>query len=150
MAGLGEQLVVLGAAFARAGFGAVGAMGEEITGEGVEGAFEADAIEGRAVSRGSTVHEGADEIVGDEVHPELALDHVGAFAAEDVEAHGRLDVAKKELGAPPPPASTPSSSPPTSWTPTSRSSPISIDSDGRSSCSSDGSRKCSKPTALCR
>lgn len=127
-AGLGEELVVFGAAFFGSGFGSVGALGEFVLGnevehfqeeaallaggfaggvedggpvaEGVEGAFEADAGEGCVVSQGGGLHDMADDIVGDEVHVEFACDHVGGAAAEDFHAEEGFEFAEVQFDGP--------------------------------------------------
>ena len=127
-AGLGEEVVVFGAAFFGSGFGSVGAFGEFVHGdevehfqeeaalfaggfacgvedggpvaEGVEGAFEADAGEWLVVLQGGGLHDVADDIVGDEVHVEFACDHVGGAAAEDFHAEEGFEFAEVQLDGP--------------------------------------------------
>lgn len=100
-----EELVIFWSAFFGAGFGSVGAFGDGVCGdeaehvqeeavlfaggfaggiehrspvaEGVERAFEADAGKWLVVSQGGRLHDMANDIVGDEVHVEFALNHVG-------------------------------------------------------------------------
>jgi len=45
-------------------------------------------------------HEGANEVVGNDVHPKFLLDHFGGFAAKDVHAHGCFDVAQEQFSLP--------------------------------------------------
>ncbi len=126
MAWAGEELVGFGSAFDDSGLGAVGAVGEEVSGdeaedmaseggraaramgveepggllEEVDGSFEAEGVCG-AVVRGSGLEkQGTDEVVGDEVHGQLAPDHGGALAAQSVHAHGGLDVSEVEFDLP--------------------------------------------------
>ena len=68
--------------------------------EGVEGAFEPEALEGFVVADGGRLHEVADDVVGDGVHEKFAGDHVGGEAAEDFHAEEGLEFAEVEFDAP--------------------------------------------------
>ena len=68
--------------------------------EGVERAFEAEALEGFVVADGGRLHEVADDVVGDGVHEEFAGDHVGGEAAEDFHAEEGFEFAEVEFDAP--------------------------------------------------
>jgi hypothetical protein len=68
--------------------------------EGVQRAFETETRGVCVVKAGGAEHEGTNEVIGDEVHPEFAADHGGGLAAKDIGAEGGLDVAKEEFGAP--------------------------------------------------
>jgi hypothetical protein len=123
-----EEGEVLGAAFSGARLDAMGAVGDRIGGDvqehgvedgvewlrggrglgqdgrpraqGVEGSFEAEAGGVRVVEVGGAEHEGPNEVIGDEVHPELAADHGGGLATKDIGAESGFDVPEEELGAP--------------------------------------------------
>jgi len=125
-----EEGVVLGAAFSGARLDAMGAVGYRIGGDvqqhgveegvelvrgacglgqdgrpsaqGVQGSFEAKAGGVCVVEAGGAEHEGANEVIGDEVHPELAADHGGGLATKDIGAESGFDVAQEEFGAPAP------------------------------------------------
>ena len=123
----GEFLVGFGAALADAGFAAAGAEGEEVGGakfehgfggvlagagtglggdgvlpvaEGIQRAFEAELVEGRALLGGALEHDAAKEVVGDGVEEQFAADHGGAEAAHGGGLEGGLEVVKVEFDAP--------------------------------------------------
>ena len=129
VAGFREEMIVFGSSFDSARFGSVGAKWEEILGEGAEqsaieatteggmggdesqmgcplaqrvtGTFEAEAAEIGGVKKGRFEHEGADEVVGDQVHVEFATNHVGTQTAQHVQVHDGFDVAEEEFDLPP-------------------------------------------------
>src|SRR3989339_1414903 len=49
----------------------------------------------------SLIHQPPDTVVGDEVHQDFLADHLRRSAAQNIQAHGRLDVAEKQLNIPP-------------------------------------------------
>ena len=118
MARAGEELVGFGASFDGARFAAAGAVGDFSGGDGgqemtqaaeglaggwgapddpgpglqaIDGAFEAGAC-GVAAAAGD---ETAQEIAGDHVEEEFALDHGGAFGAQALHLQGGLEASKK-------------------------------------------------------
>ena len=123
-----EEMIVFGSSFDGARFGSVGAIREDIAGEGVEqsaieatteggvggdegqmgsplaqgvtGSFEAEAAELGAVEEGRFEHEGADQVVGNEVHVQLAANHVGTETAQHVQVQDGFDVAEAEFDLP--------------------------------------------------
>ena len=128
MSGFGEKSVIFWTAFADARFGSIGAKGDEITGDGkehfiddsgdgagfvlgpgegvgklaqgVQSAFEGDASQINIVGQGGLLHEASDKVVGDEVHAQFALDHVGGFTAQDVHIEVDFDLTEMEFDAP--------------------------------------------------
>lgn len=68
--------------------------------EGVNRAFEADALERGVEAHGGTLHEAPDEVVCNGMHGDLFADHLSAFASEYVHAEGRLDMAEEEFDVP--------------------------------------------------
>jgi len=55
---------------------------------------------GHIVGEGGFQEQRADEIIGDSVHPQLAFDHLGSAAAQDVERKVGLDLAIMEFDLP--------------------------------------------------
>ena len=51
--------------------------------QSVEGSFEAQAAKLRSMEEGGALHEGADEVVGNNVEQEFFLDHRGCQATFD-------------------------------------------------------------------
>lgn len=124
----GEKLVVFWSSLFGAGLGSAGTFREQIAGDesehfinqtllfarsigsgmddigkvtgGIQGAFEADAIEANVVKMGAALHEHAHQVVGDEMNGEFFLDEVGAFATQDVQGHHRLDLVEVQLNVP--------------------------------------------------
>lgn len=66
----------------------------------VQSSLEAHAEEIGVVDVSGTLHEGPDEIVGNEVDKDFLLDHLGALAAQDVHAQGDLDLMEVKLNIP--------------------------------------------------
>ena len=125
MPGFGEELICLGSSFFGAGFGSAGAVRHEIAGDGlkhagdefglfagrvvggvdglgpvaqgVERAFEADAIQRNMVQMRGLLHESAHQVVGDQMDLEFLLDHAWALAAQHIEAEGGLDLGEVDL-----------------------------------------------------
>ena len=122
---LGEELIGFGPSFFGARLGSVGSMGNEVPGEaaqhvvdefglfagrvvggvdglgpvaqGVERAFEADAIQRNMVQMRGLLHESAHQVVGDQMDLEFLLDHAWALAAQHIEAEGGLDLGEVDL-----------------------------------------------------
>jgi hypothetical protein len=67
---------------------------------GGERALEADCRDGHTVDACGLGDESADEVVSDDMHPELFFDHVRALAAQDIESHGDFDITEADLGHP--------------------------------------------------
>lgn len=68
--------------------------------QGVEGTFEAEAFQRHLIEMRGLLHEGAHEIIGDQVDLEFLLDHAGALAAQDVQAEGGFDLGEVEFDVP--------------------------------------------------
>ncbi|MGA7213404.1 MAG: hypothetical protein WBX20_04280 [Terrimicrobiaceae bacterium] len=68
--------------------------------QSVEGSFEAQAAKLHAMEEGGALHEGADEVVGNNVEQEFFLDHRGCQAAQDVEGECDFDLPEMEFHAP--------------------------------------------------
>ena len=125
---LSHERVVLGASFSDARFGSIGAGRQDVFGEDlqnvleeaglypwpiigciegvgplaqrVDGAFETEAMERDMIEGGGSLHEGADQVVGDGMHGDFLSYHRGRKAAEHIHAHGGLDVAEEQLDGP--------------------------------------------------
>jgi len=69
--------------------------------KGLHTAFEAHNSNRKIRFFRSLIHQPPDTVVGDEVHQDFFADHLRRSAAQDIQAHGRLDVAKKQLDIPP-------------------------------------------------
>jgi hypothetical protein len=67
----------------------------------VTGSFEADTIQFDSVIESGLEHEGADQVIGDQVHVQLTADHLGTKTSQHVHAHRGLDVSKEQLDQPP-------------------------------------------------
>lgn len=65
--------------------------GGEVAG-GVEGAFEAEAVERRVMQVGGALHEDADEIVSNKPDQDFLFDHVGGLASKHVHGEGHFDL----------------------------------------------------------
>ncbi len=68
--------------------------------QGIEGAFEAEVFQHHIMEMGGLLHEGAHEVVGDQMDLEFLLDHSGTLAAQDVEAEGGFDLGEVEFDVP--------------------------------------------------
>jgi len=87
-------------ALGEGGMRRVGSQGRRPLTKGDKRAFEADAMKGNRVKDRRLEHGGTNEIVGDEVHGEFAVNHGGGPASEDIHSHGGLDVPEEEFGEP--------------------------------------------------
>ena len=128
--GFGEKAVVFWAAFSDAWFAAAGTMWVGIPGDGqehfinhrrdcsgfvfgpgggigelahgIQAAFEGEPVEIDIVGEGGFLHDAADEVVGDEMHSQLAFDHVWREAPQHVHVEVDFDFAEVEFDAPSP------------------------------------------------
>jgi len=82
------------------GFGFRLGEGGAVVAHGIDAAFEAQALQGRVMTAGALEHEGANEIVANQVHEELLLHHGRALAAQVFHLEDRFEVAKEEFHAP--------------------------------------------------
>ena len=130
VSGFGEKLIVFRSSFFSAGLCPAWTQGERIGGDGfqhasdkfslfarggtggmdgggpvaqgIEGTLEADALQGNVVEMSGLLHEGAHEVVGDQMDLEFLVDHARALAAQDVELEDGLDLGKVEFDGPAP------------------------------------------------
>lgn len=117
-------MIVFGSAFASAGFGTSGAVGDEVGGdageqlladvaaeamargklspsqEQIDSALETESWESNPSGEGRREHQSADQIVGDGVHPQLALDHGRRKSAQKIESEIGLDLAVVQFDLP--------------------------------------------------
>jgi hypothetical protein len=87
------------------GFVLAGADGEEQrspVSQGIDRALEAEPIQREPPAEGGVKHDGADQIVGNRLHPDFPLDQFRRLAAQDVQAHGDLDVPHEQFDPPAP------------------------------------------------
>lgn len=68
--------------------------------QGIEGAFEADAVQRDIVEVGSLLHEDSHEVVSDEMYLEFFTDHVGFLAAQHIETKSGFDVGEVKFYIP--------------------------------------------------
>ena len=124
----GESLVVFGASLDGSRLASTGAMGKEISRDGeehfieegchgfgfilgplsrvgelahgVQAALEGDSGELDIEGDGRLLHDTAHEVIGDKMHRQFALDHVGRFAAEHVHVEEGFEFPKVEFNTP--------------------------------------------------
>jgi hypothetical protein len=53
------------------------------------------------VSACSCQHHGTDEVIGDKIHGDLFVYHLGCLAPQDIHTHSGLDVSQEQLRHPP-------------------------------------------------
>jgi len=68
--------------------------------QGIDSAFEADALERGLIGSGCALHDSTDAVVGNGVHHDLFANHRGGFASQHVHAHGDLDIAEEQFYCP--------------------------------------------------
>lgn len=81
-------------------FGPGGGIGK--LAQRVQSAFEGDAAQIDIVGEGGLLHEAANEVVGDEMHAQFALYHVGRLAAQDVHVEEDFNLPEVKFDAPTP------------------------------------------------
>lgn len=69
--------------------------------QGVQRAFERETAQVHVVRERRLLHEAAYEIVGDEVHPEFAFDHMGRLATQNIHVEVDFDLAEMKFDFPP-------------------------------------------------
>ena len=71
----------------------------EVT-RGVQSALETDALQGHGMEMSRTLHENANEVIGNEMDDEFFFDHRRGLAAQDVEGHQSLNLMEVQLDTP--------------------------------------------------
>ena len=128
MSGFCQEMIVFWTPFFGAWFVTIGAVGNMIGGDNfehrveqggllagfslrgvnrvgkvtqsVEGSFEAQAAKLHAMEDGGALHEGADEVVGNNVKQKFFVDHRWCQAAQDIEDECDFDLPEMEFHAP--------------------------------------------------
>ncbi len=67
---------------------------------GGQGRLEAQSATLQVAGDGGVCHDGAQQVVGDDVHEQFPVDHFRGFAAQDVHAQRGFDVAQAQFAHP--------------------------------------------------
>ena len=69
--------------------------------ECLDAAFKTDPADWFVLARGRLPHKTANAVIDNQVHEDFLADHVRRFATQNIHAHGRFDIPKKQFDVPP-------------------------------------------------